>query len=85
MREGDPVEERIAVLERRQAALEARMDEFAKALSQNNETTNAIKADTEKIVALFKASMMGATIIKWLAGVGSAIIVGVAAFKGLSH
>lgn len=78
------MEERIAAVEKRQAALEKRMDEFATALDQNTKTTNAIKADTGQIVALFKASELGAGVIKWFAYVGSAIIVGYAAFKGLT-
>lgn len=79
------MEDRLAAVERRAHVLETRMDDFAEEIKRNTETTNSIKADTSQIVALFKASQLGASIIKWCAGVGSAIIIGYAAFKGVGR
>ena len=78
------MERRVAAIEQRQAELERRMEEFARRLAENTATTQAIKADTGQLVVAFRASQLGASIIKWLAGVGSAIIIGYAAIKGLS-
>ena len=75
----------MAAVERRQDALESRLRELDEKIDENTETTNSIKADTAQIVALFKASQLGASIIKWLAGVGSAAIIGYAAYKGVTH
>jgi hypothetical protein len=83
MRETDPVEERVAALERRQTELENRMNDFGEKLAHNTETTQAIKADTAQLILLFKASQIGAIIIKWCTAVGSAVIIGYAAIKGL--
>ena len=51
---------------------------------ENTELTNSIKDDTRQIVAFFKASQLGATIIKWLAGIGASCIVAYAAWKGIT-
>ena len=78
------LEERLTAVERRTEALAQRMDNFAEALQQNTETTNAIKADTGQMVTLFKASLLGASLVKWLATVGGGLIVAYAALKGLA-
>ena len=78
------MEQRLAAIERRQAELEQRMEDFAHRLAENTATTQAIKADTGQLVLAFKASQLGASIIKWLTGVGSAVIIGYAAIKGLT-
>lgn len=78
------MEARLTAVERRADALDVRMAEFAEEIRKNTETTNSIKKDTSQIVALFKASEIGARIIKWCAGVGSALIIGYAALKGLT-
>lgn len=81
---GDAMEERMFALERRHEELATRLDALEKTLEENTKTTNAIKSDTGQIVALFKASLLGASIVKWLATVGGAFIVGYAAYKGLT-
>lgn len=78
------VHERLSAVERKAEELAQRMDTFADALSKNTKTTNAIKEDTGQMVALFKASLLGAGIIKWLAVVGGGLIVAYAALKGLA-
>ena len=77
------VERRIGDIERRTLALEHGMQDLHEKLNVNTETTNAIKRDTSQIVALFKASQLGASIVKWCATVGGGAIVAYAAFKGL--
>ena len=78
------MERRIAAVEARQAMLEKRMDDFASKLDENSATTQSIKEDTSQMVALFKASMLGASILKWCATVGGGAIVAYAALKGLA-
>lgn len=78
------MEARLFAVERRAEALERRMDELVSEIRQNTETTNAIKDDTNQMLMLFKASQMGASVVKWLATVGGALIVAWAAFKGLT-
>ena len=70
------VEQRFESLERRVSTLEAD-------LKANTETTNSIKADTAQLVMMFKASKMGAEIIKWCATVGGGAIVAYAALRGI--
>lgn len=84
MRSGDPIDDRLAAVERRQDALEHRLDAFEDTMLENTETTNSIKRDTAQIVMLFKASQFGAMMVKWMALVGSAIVVGYASYKGLT-
>jgi hypothetical protein len=79
------MEQRLAAVERRQAELEKRMEDFAHRLAENTATTQSIKSDTSQLVMAFRASQLGASLIKWLAGVGSAVIIGYAAFKGLGR
>lgn len=81
---GDPMEQRIAAIERRQAELEQRMDDFGEEIKKNTATTNEIKADTGQMLTLFKASKLGADLVKWLASVGGGLIIAYAAFKGMS-
>ncbi len=83
--EESAVERRIADIERRTFALERSMSELTEKLEQNTETTNSIKRDTAQIVALFKASQLGASIVKWCATVGGGAIIAYAAFKGVMH
>ena len=68
----------------RMDAIEKQVEEFGKNLAANTATTNAIKRDTEQIVTLFRASQLGATIVKWCATVGGGAVVAYAAFKGLT-
>ena len=68
----------------RMNAIEQRMESFGKKLDDNTLTTNSIKDDTGKIVALFKASQIGAQLIRWCATVGGGAIVAYAAIKGLT-
>lgn len=82
--EDTTIERRIAAIERRQQELDARLLELHQQIEENTKTTNAIKADTAQIVAFFKASTLGAAIIKWMATVGGSAIIAYAAFKGLS-
>jgi hypothetical protein len=79
------VEDRVAALESNHAALERRIGELDKKVDANTEITNSIKADTSQIVALFKASQLGATVVKWCATVGGGLIVAYAAVKGLRN
>ena len=79
------VERRIAEIERRTGLLEKGMDDLREKIAENTDTTNAIKRDTSQIVTLFKASQLGASIVKWLATVGGGAIVAYAAFKGVMH
>ena len=78
------MEQRIAAIEARQAMLERRMGDLATKLDENSATTQSIKEDTSQMVALFRASMLGASIIKWAATVGGGAIVAYAALKGLA-
>lgn len=68
----------------RMDAIERRMDDFGKVLDDNTKMTKAIKDDTGQIVGLFKASQLGASIVKWCATVGGGAIVAYAAIKGLT-
>ncbi len=79
----EAMEARILALEQNHAKLESRLTELDKKIAENTETTNSIKADTSRIVALFQASQIGATLVKWGATVGASLIVGYAAFRGL--
>ncbi len=79
------VERRISEIERRTGILEKGMDDLREQIAENTDTTNAIKRDTSQIVTLFKASQLGASIVKWLATVGGGAIVAYAAFKGVMH
>ena len=83
--------QRMQHLEERQDRLETRMNDIAKSLEssikkieENTDTTNAIKKDTSQIVALFKASQLGASLIKWCASVGGGLILAYAALKGIT-
>lgn len=76
--------QRLDAVERRTQALEERMDFFADEMRKNTETTNSIKSDTTQMVTLFKASLLGASLVKWLATVGGGLIVAYAALKGLA-
>lgn len=79
------MERRISEIERRTGILEKGMDDLREQIAENTDTTNAIKRDTSQIVTLFKASQLGASIVKWLATVGGGAIVAYAAFKGVMH
>lgn len=81
---GDSMEARILVLEQNHLKLESRLTELDKKIAENTDTTNSIKQDTSQIVALFKASQLGATVVKWCATVGGGLIVAYAAVKGLT-
>ena len=72
----DDVESRLGSLERRVELMEGQ-------LKQNTEVTNQIKSDTAQLLTLFKASQLGAAIVKWCATVGGGAIVAYAAFKGV--
>jgi hypothetical protein len=85
VRSDDPIDQRISAVEHRQDALERRLDAFEKVMEENTRTTNAIKQDTAQIVILFRASQLGATILKWCATVGGGAIVAYAAIRGLTH
>ena len=78
------VEKRVSALERNHEALEKRLLELDSKVADNTKITNSIKEDTGQIVSLFKASQLGATIVKWCATVGGGIIIAYAAIKGLS-
>jgi hypothetical protein len=78
------MESRISALENNHRQLEVRLTELDKKVADNTEITNSIKDDTSQIVALFKASKLGATIIQWLATVGGGLIIAYAAYKGLT-
>ena len=78
------VEKRVSALERNHEALEKRLLELDSKVADNTKITNSIKEDTSQIVSLFKASQLGATIVKWCATVGGGIIIAYAAVKGLS-
>ncbi len=80
---GTALEERMYALERKHGELAERLDVLEMTLKSNTETTNAIKTDTSQIVTLFRASQLGATIVKWCATVGGGAIVAYAAIKGL--
>jgi hypothetical protein len=79
-----PMEQRIAAVERRASVLEKRMDDFADEIRKNTETTNSIKQDTSQIIAFFKASQLGASIVKWCATVGGGLIIAYASYKGMT-
>ena len=79
MHEMDPEAE----MEQRIERLELRMTAVEMGLKANTETTNSIKLDTAQLVLLFKASKLGAEIIKWCATIGGGAIVAYAAFKGI--
>ena len=78
------MEERLAAIERRQDALEHRLENLSEQINENTKTTNSIKSDTSQMVTLFKASQLGASIVKWCATVGGGAIVAYAALKGLT-
>ena len=70
-------------LQRRIAAVEQRVTAVEEDLKQNTATTNSIKADTEQLVLMLRASKLGAEIVKWCATVGGGTIVAYAAIRGL--
>ena len=78
------MERRIAAIEARQALLERRMDDLSTKLDENSAVTQSIKEDTSQMINLFKASLLGASILKWAATVGGGMIVAYAALKGLA-
>jgi hypothetical protein len=79
----EALERRLTAVELKADALARRMDQFSAEMKENTDTTNEIKADTTQMIALFRASLLGANIIKWLATVGGGVIVAYAAIKGL--
>lgn len=79
------MESRIIALEKNQARLDERLNALDQKIAENTETTNSIKADTSQMIALFKASQLGASLVKWCATVGGGAIVAYAAIKGLRN
>lgn len=80
----EDVQRRFASLELRVSTLEVGLRDNTIELRANTETTNSIKADTAQLVMMFKASKIGAEIVKWCATVGGAAIVAYAALRGIT-
>jgi hypothetical protein len=65
---------RLARLEVWREQADIRFHQLNEALDKNTDMTAAVKADTAELVALFKASKVNLSVVKWAAGVGLTII-----------
>lgn len=77
------MEDRVERLEQRAESIEARMAKMEIGLAQNTQTTNDIKRDTGKLLAMFEASKFGVEAIKWMTTVGGAILLAWVTVKGV--
>ena len=76
------VEQRMAVFEDRQKSTEARVTHIDEELSRNTAATQAVKSDTEELIALFKGSKVVAHALKWGVGIAEACAAIWATLKG---
>jgi hypothetical protein len=80
----EEIERRIRALESWTKAAERRFEKLHADLQENSGVTRSVKEDTQEIVALFKASKVNISIIKWLALAGGGIASVWATWRHLS-
>jgi hypothetical protein len=72
--DAEDISMRLARLEVWREQAEVRFSQLNRSLDDNTAMTAAVKADTAELVALFKASKVNLSVVKWASGVGLAIL-----------
>lgn len=76
------VEQRLAIVEDRQNAIKADVKHVDEELAKNTAATQAVKSDTEELIALFKGSKLLGHALKWGVGIAAACATIWATLKG---